>query len=469
MNVLLVEPNADPRAIEIDGSLASMQSLVGGLIEAIYPFSDPIALICNDEGKLTGLPQNRPLKHPETGEIYDIVCGPFFLCSAPPDSENFESLPDDLIEKYSKVFALPKFVCTSCGNNFYREQLSPFDGELLCPACLSSQTVYCSCCDRRIWTDDNVGTDAQPLCQDCFDDHFERCTTCNALIRRGDTYYRGDTPYCAECYQSVGCGDEIMSYYFKPTPIFYGEGKRFFGVELEIDGAGEDNDNAAEILHIANVERPLVYCKHDGSLDDGFEIVTHPMTLDFHLHNMPWEQIVEEAKKLGYTSHQAGTCGLHVHVNRNAFGETEVQQDAVIARILYFVEKNWEELLKFSRRTQSQLDQWAARYGYKDQPKELLDHAKKSAHAGRYTSVNLTNKNTIEFRIFRGTLKHNTLIATLQLLDRICDVALFMSDEQVKAMSWTTFVSGCTQPELVQYLKERRLFVNEPIESEAEV
>ena len=469
MNVLLVEPNADPRAIEIDGSLASMQSLVGGLIEAIYPFSDPIALICNDEGKLTGLPQNRPLKHPETGEVYDIIYGTFFVCSAPADSEHFESLPDDLIEKYSKVFALPKFVCTSCGNEFYREQLSPFDGELLCPSCLSNQTVYCSCCDRRIWTDDNVGTDAQPLCQDCFDDHFERCTTCNALIRRGDTYYRGDTPYCAECYQSVGCGDEIMSYYFKPTPIFYGEGKRFFGVELEIDGAGEDNDNAAEILHIANVERPLVYCNHDGSLDDGFEIATHPMTLDFHLHNMPWEQIVEEAKKLGYTSHQAGTCGLHVHVNRNAFGETEVQQDAVIARILYFVEKNWEELLKFSRRTQSQLDQWAARYGYKDQPKELLDHAKKSAHAGRYTSVNLTNKNTIEFRIFRGTLKHNTLIATLQLLDRICDVALFMSDEQVKAMSWTTFVSGCTQPELVQYLKERRLYVNEPVESEADI
>ena len=469
MRILFVEPNVEPRTVEIDGSLASMQSLVGGLIQAVYPFKDPVALICNDEGKLIGLPQNRPLKHPETGEIYDIVCGPFFLCSAPPDSENFESLPDDLIEKYSKVFALPKFVCTSCGNNFYREQLSPFDGELLCPACLSSQTVYCSCCDRRIWTDDNVGTDAQPLCQDCFDDHFERCTTCNALIRRGDTYYRGDTPYCAECYQSVGCGDEIMSYYFKPTPIFYGEGKRFFGVELEIDGAGEDNDNAAEILHIANVERPLVYCKHDGSLDDGFEIVTHPMTLDFHLHNMPWEQIVEEAKKLGYTSHQAGTCGLHVHVNRNAFGETEVQQDAVIARILYFVEKNWEELLKFSRRTQSQLDQWAARYGYKDQPKELLDHAKKSAHAGRYTSVNLTNKNTIEFRIFRGTLKHNTLIATLQLLDRICDVALFMSDEQVKAMSWTTFVSGCTQPELVQYLKERRLYVNEPVESEADI
>ena len=115
MNVLLVEPNTEPRPVEIDGSLASMQSLVGGLIQAVYPFEDPVALICNDEGKLVGLPQNRPLKHSETGEIYDIVCGPFFLCSAPPDSENFESLPDDLIEKYSKVFALPKLVCTDCG------------------------------------------------------------------------------------------------------------------------------------------------------------------------------------------------------------------------------------------------------------------------------------------------------------------------------------------------------------------
>ena len=184
---------------------------------------------------------------------------------------------------------------------------------------------------------------------------------------------------------------------------------------------------------------------------------------------MPWAGILREAISLGYTSHQAGTCGLHVHVNRNAFGHTEEEQDAVIARILYFFEKNWEELLKFSRRTPRQLEHWAARYGYKEQPKELLDHAKKGGHGGRYSCVNLQNADTIEFRIFRGTLKYNTLIATLQLLDRICDVALFLSDEEVKAMSWTTFVSGCTQPELVQYLKERRLYINEPVETEVEL
>jgi hypothetical protein len=172
---------------------------------------------------------------------------------------------------------------------------------------------------------------------------------------------------------------------------------------------------------------------------------------------------------MGYLSHQAGTCGLHVHVSRDAFGNTENAQEAAIARVLYFFEKHWEELLKFSRRTPRQLEQWAARYGYKEQPREILEHAKKGNPRNRYTCVNLENRDTIEFRMFRGTLKYNTLIATLQLVDRVCDVAFYMSDDELKSMSWTTFVSGCQQPELVQYLKERRLYVNEPVTAESEV
>ena len=69
--------------------------------------------------------------------------------------------------------------------------------------------------------------------------------------------------------------------------------------------------------------------------------------------------------------------------------------------------------------------------------------------------------------MFRGTLKLNTLIATLQLLDRICSVAICLPDNELKSMSWTTFVSGCADtPELVQYLKERRLYINEPVTAE---
>ena len=193
------------------------------------------------------------------------------------------------------------------------------------------------------------------------------------------------------------------------------------------------------------------------------------MTLTYHQREMPWSGVLSRAIQLDYKSHQAGTCGLHIHVNRDAFGDTAARQDAAIARILYFFERHWQELLKFSRRTPRQLERWAARYGYKEQPSDILEHAKKGGHGGRYTCVNLQNDSTIEFRIFRGTLKLNTLIATLQLVDRICDVALSLSDDELKAVSWSTFVSGCQAPELIQYLKERRLYINEAVAAEEEI
>ena len=119
----------------------------------------------------------------------------------------------------------------------------------------------------------------------------------------------------------------------------------------------------------------------------------------------------------------------------------EEEQEPAIARILYFVEKHWEELLKFSRRTPRQLERWAARYGYKDRPQEILEHAKKGSHAGRYSCVNLENRATIEFRMFRGTLKLNSLLATLQMVDHICSVALHLSDGACKDLSWRTVVT----------------------------
>lgn len=307
----------------------------------------------------------------------------------------------------------------------------------------------------------------EELCQHCFDQQHTHCALCGVQTDYDDCLYHDGQPYCQNCYRLVEKG--IHDYYYKPAPIFYGQGPRYFGVELEIDNGGESASNARRLISVVNRSEPLIYCKHDGSLDDGFEIVTHPMSLEFHQRSMPWEDVVREAVSMGYTSHQAFTCGLHVHVSRDAFGCSEAEQDACIARVLYFFERFWEELLRFSRRTARQLDRWAARYGYKDRPGDILDHAKKHMPNGRYACVNLTNDETIEFRIFRGTLKLNTLIATLQLVDKICDVAIALSDDELSNMGWTDFVLGCTQPELVQYLKERRLYVNDPVESEVEV
>ena len=362
-------------------------------------------------------------------------------------------------------------VCNICGREYPQSELMSFRDLILCGECLRTETTVCSCCGERIWADDNEGDGDTPLCSRCYDRYYTTCTDCGRTIHQDDAYYIDEDDYDARCY-TCHCRHAdhrvIHDYYYKPEPIFYGDGKRYFGVELEIGGAGESNDNAAKLVEVANHDRELVYIKHDGSLNEGMEIVTHPMSLEFHLNQMPWAAILNKAKEMGYRSHLATTCGLHVHTNRTAFGKTEDEQDEVIARILYFFEKHWQELLKFSRRTQKQLGRWADRYGLREQPKQVLDCAKGSQE--RYTCVNLTNYHTIEFRMFRGTLKLNSLIANLQLIDRICDCAVDLDDEEIKDLSWTTFVSGCAHlPELVQYLKERRLYVNEPVVSDAEV
>lgn len=360
--------------------------------------------------------------------------------------------------------------CSVCGSLYEEDDLIELDGSMICCECLDQETAVCEHCGQRILLSDAAGDADTILCQHCYEEHYTPCECCGRVIYMDDAYYEDDETLCLSCYEAIQQHKGIQNYYYKPEPLFYGEGPRYFGVELELDEGGESSENANCLLEIANEcgdER--AYCKHDGSLDEGFEIVSHPMSLDYHLEEMPWPEVLQSARRMGYLSHQAGTCGLHVHVSRKAFGDSEEEQDTCIARILYFVEKNWEELLKFSRRTSRQLERWAARYGYKEQPREILEHAKTGYHGGRYTCVNLENHATIEFRMFRGTLKQNTFIATLQMVNRLCDVALFLSDQEVKAMSWTTFVSGCQEPELVQYLKERRLYVNEPVNGEEEV
>lgn len=107
MHILVVEPEHRPEVREIDGSLRSMQEIVGGLIQALAPFDEPLALVCNDEAKLMNLPANRGLRD-EDGKLYDIICGTFFLCGTPVDSDHFVSLTPEQIERYRERFHTPE-------------------------------------------------------------------------------------------------------------------------------------------------------------------------------------------------------------------------------------------------------------------------------------------------------------------------------------------------------------------------
>lgn len=365
-----------------------------------------------------------------------------------------------------------KFLCSLCGKELTRETSKEFDGQILCEDCFDNQTTTCDCCGGRIWNDDVQGDSNTALCNNCYEYNYTHCERCGRLIHNDNTYYideDDDYPYCSECCEQIR-NTTIKSYNYKPEPIFYGSGNLFMGIELEIDKGGEYEKHANSILDIANRLCEHIYCKHDGSIDSGFEIVSHPMTYDYHLTSMNWHEVFDTAIEMGYRSHQTKTCGLHIHVNRNAFGKNYETQEEAIGRIVFFVEKHWNELLKFSRRTEANINRWASRYGISTTAKDTYKNAK-DKHCGRYVAVNLENYATIEFRIFRGTLNYKTFIATLQLIDEICHHAIHLSDKGMEDMSWSDFVSRILpkKSELIEYLKFKRLYINEAVEREEDM
>ena len=105
MKVLVVEPMKKPYIKEIDSSLASLQHEVGGYIQAVYPWAEMCAIVCDEESKLKGADLNRALRD-EDGHIYDIVAGTFLIVGLSED--DFTSLTDEQIQQFSEKFAMPE-------------------------------------------------------------------------------------------------------------------------------------------------------------------------------------------------------------------------------------------------------------------------------------------------------------------------------------------------------------------------
>ena len=360
------------------------------------------------------------------------------------------------------------YICSECGAKLTADEAHEFEGQIYCEDCLDDLTVLCDCCSTRIRRDDAEGNDSLILCTRCYEDRYTTCDECGCLIPTNDAYYDDDSdyPYCESCYQKLK-ERPIHAYGYKPDPIFYGsENDLYMGVELEIDRGGELDENAERLIDIANCSKNHIYCKHDGSLSDGFEIVSHPMTLEYHMSKMNWKEVFEKALEMHYASHNTATCGFHIHCSRYAFGEDSYVQDAAIGRVVFFVEKHWNELVRFSRRHADALERWAARYAtISPTTKETFKKAK-DKHMGRYVAVNLENYETIEFRLFRGTLRYETFIATLQLVSEICNAAIALTDKEMESLSWSDFVLRIdkeSRAELISYLKLKQLYVNESV------
>mgnify|MGYP004623415375 CR=1 FL=1 len=152
-------------------------------------------------------------------------------------------------------------VCSCCGATIETDDYYTFEGSILCDDCYHSETVVCEHCGDRIWSDDNAGSDNMPLCNSCYDDYYTTCECCGRIIHRDYANYDDDDcAYCDHCYEERQ-NSSIHEYNYKPEPIFYGDSKRYFGVELEIDEGGKNGDNADTLLGIGNRVAEHIYIK----------------------------------------------------------------------------------------------------------------------------------------------------------------------------------------------------------------
>lgn len=381
-------------------------------------------------------------------------------------NNNFYTVELDML--CEDCYSMYGIECDRCNRNVYTENGEWIEGDFLCETCLDEVNFFCCTeCGDRFYERHNFGNTYTPLCRHCYEQSYYRCECCNCLLHADDAYFHDGMPYCESCFEDIQEDEVIHDYYYKPDPMFRGVATddRYFGVELEISGSGEDNDNARELLNILNdYENEHAYAKHDGSVLSGFEVVSQPMTLKYHLNCVNWEKFMNAAVEMGYRSHQTTCCGLHVHVSRDAFGYDREYQDGCIAKLLYFVEIHWAELVKFSRRRQSEIDEWARPWGVEETPQKLLDKCKSRYDSRRrYHNINLQNDHTVEFRFFHGTLRYKTFVATLQMVNHLVELATNYSTEVIQSLSWLDFVGMISEPELIEYLRERKLYVNDDV------
>lgn len=362
-------------------------------------------------------------------------------------------------------------------------EIHRFEGEEICRLCMDNKIeerghdireyFTCQYCEYYHHRDERQSWNGQGYCENCYDSYLYSCDEC------GDQYWDGNDHYCESDSDSDGV---IHDYYYKPRPYFFGkrvDERLYFGVELEVENrSNESTQDLAEMVQEALGER--VYIKHDGSLDDGFEIVTHPHSLQAFHKEFGWESF-QRFRKEGLRSWDTGTCGLHVHVSRNAFG---VPYDNRTTRAEYIKSRQTHEIkfIKLIYDNERQICRIAGRKNpeyanFHDKGKIVSKVKWNDTVGGRHAAVNTNNDNTLEVRVFKGSLQPARVLAAVELVHaaveytrdlKVTGPKTMYITEQGKAkstaLSWLAF-SGYVSSNADMYPNLTRLMVK-TLESE---
>lgn len=240
-----------------------------------------------------------------------------------------------------------------------------------------------------------------------------------------------------------------------------------FGFELETQVRDEcrhmDAHNEVAKKIRASMRNLGLCFQTDGSICNGFEIVSQPMTYNFIKENKgKLEKMLNILAENGYSSHDGGKCGLHIHFSRNYFGDTSEEQDKNIRKLILFTETFKDEISRFSRRTnfhycrftsdRYQEDNGAIASRYLKSSKVLKDM---NGSMNRYQVINNENTNTIEIRIFRGTLKYETLMSTLEFVNNLVQV---IKNKEIRKISWDSVINYQDTEYLKEYCESKNIY-----------
>lgn len=357
-------------------------------------------------------------------------------------------------------------VCEHCGRIQRADSLLRVNGknrveEWWCRDCVDDDSFVCDECgerfDNRYYNSSYIDDTGEYICEDCWGSGgYHYCDLCDRCV--SDAHWDYNCDCCNDCADDDCCG-LIKDYHCAPAQVLIGKTKkswrgkwRGLGVELEVDQNGDEyNEELAEALQ--EIAGEALYFEHDGSLNYGFEIITQPHTVEA-FYAIDWARILKACVDHGFKSHDAGTCGLHIHISREMLGSTKQKQDLALAKLIQFYEIYWHDILKLSRRSEAQADRWASSYCTSDD-KQALEIAKNRGALGRYRAINNCNDKTVEFRLCRGTLKLESFMAWVDFTLTIVKNAKRIKWRDVKKS--TLWLRGL-RPETIEHLKGLGVF-----------
>lgn len=342
-------------------------------------------------------------------------------------------------------------ICEECGDIYHTDDMTDTRDGRVCIHCRDNYYMWSDVMEQYIHEDECVWVGDDCMTDEYRDNHYYCCESCGEWFdlecegcESDDGYYLCDS--CTDDYRlengSVYYKDSgyIQEYHPDIDLHFYGNGPKFLGCEYEVQGGG-CNSNIAESIFGDYRE---FYCSRDGSLEEGFEAITHPCSPS-HMLSIDWEEITKRLGRNDYDDTEG--AGFHIHISREHF-----KSQSHIGKLIRFFSDNYQELVNFGNRTWDTANKWAEPTDYDEDDKFIDIYS--NAKGERYSAVNVWPSETVEIRLFGCTYRPEVIRSYIQFVDIITD----LSNGFYRDMTFENVRKEATErgySELVSYMDEQ--------------